>query len=180
MRKSKKNNSIFEKRTEPHTLPKGDVADFVPPEIIKYNKYHNDDLALILQLESQLISSGVVSDETAELDVTDYTEEAVTFMFDEANKNAVHERDYNPEFYDNDSDNELENAALNMVDDFENPLLDEVDDEDAIMYDYGNEDSLEGDFPHKTYQSESFLPHGHVRIRLEDGSEVTGEFILDE
>lgn len=161
------------------SLPKADISNFVPPEIIKRKKCSAEDFSLIISIKNELVDNGVISSEIFMSDVDNQTIDDLVSMFSEANAGAVSERDYNPEFYSQFATDELEEQERVLEYDFENPALDGVDDYGNNMYDeYSNvrERTAEDYFPRSVRDSVIFekpsLDDGHVR--LPDGTEITG------
>ena len=175
------------KQTKPvdRTLPKADMSNFVPPEIVKSTRRSREDLALIRTIQHELVDSGAISSEVAMSDGATQSLEELISILKEANEAAQSERDFNPEYYDESITKELEDREANFEYDIENPLHKEDDESDIgfdnlddITYDRESTTSQEGYFPHDLSHSVAEQAVNHaVRVRLPDGTEVVGEIV---
>lgn len=159
------------------SLPKADITGFTPPEIIKSPRYSRDDLSLIRNIQNELVDSGVITSDIAMSEDTEQTLEELIAVLREANESAKSERDFNPDFYDENITEELEEQERELVEDFDNPALDGVDDYGNKVYDDMREVSEEGYFPHDFTPTVNEGKSGTVRVRLPDGTEVIGEIV---
>lgn len=125
-----------EKKSDSRTLPKADISDFVPPVDPAVERINNSDADVLKSLQSELVKSGVVDDNTDKVDHgTQKIDELLNIMKD-ANDNAKSEKDFNSEFYDADVDLYFDNdEELRSRSDFDNPVLDGVDDYGNQVYD---------------------------------------------
>lgn len=184
--------------------------DFTPPRLIHSSPFPTEDVTLIRSLQGQLVNSGVITSDVAMSEDTEQTLEDLISVLREANSHAKSERDFNPEFYDKSAeqvlDDEDENRELSGQD-FENEILDGLDDYGNKVYDDGQEQVKASFSSHQAFQKvPEGLPHvpdengthetehespaagngdgsarpdgNKVRVRLPDGTEIIGEIVL--
>lgn len=184
--------------------------DFTPPRLIHSSPFPTEDVTLIRSLQGQLVNSGVITSDVAMSEDTEQTLEDLISVLREANSHAKSERDFNPEFYDKSAeralDDEDESRELSGQD-FENEILDGLDDYGNRVYDDGQKQVKASFSSHQAFQKvPEGLPHvpdenrtheteyespapgnddgparpygNKVRVRLPDGTEIIGEIVL--
>lgn len=113
-------------------IPEADISDFQPPALIKPEHLKGSDIKAISHLYEEFSSTGVIERQVSERNSQSLEE--LNAIVQEAAANAKYERDLNPEYYDRELDESL-SGDLSAEDDWDNPILDGIDDYGNRIYD---------------------------------------------
>lgn len=138
---------------------------FVPPKIVKNNtELKKTDFDMVKDIQQQFVKAGVIDDSIKFFDDIQSVEEINEIMAD-ANDGAKNEKDFHSQFYDEDAITFLDEYEQNLDEDFDNPVLDGLDDYGRRFF----EDMRENKRPNRKATSDSIV------IMMPDGSIVTKE-----
>lgn len=117
-------------------LPEADLSDFVPPVDPSVNNIKNKDVDILKNLQTEFIKSGVLEEKKEEFEQDIQKIDELLDIMRDANEHAKSEKDFNKNFYDEDVDQFFDNDEdLQNRKDFDNPVLDGVDDFGNQVYD---------------------------------------------
>lgn len=117
-------------------LPEADLSDFVPPVDPAVNSIKNKDVDILKNLQTEFIKSGVLEEKKEEFEQDIQKIDELLDIMRDANEHAKSEKDFNKNFYDEDVDQFFDNDEdLQNRKDFDNPVLDGVDDFGNQVYD---------------------------------------------
>lgn len=126
--KKDKNRPEEKERKKPRYLPAADITGFNPPKILPPpEKYSSSDLGLISNIQGELLSSGVISEDSSTM--SEDSEQSLDDLIEilkKANDGARSEKDFNSEFYDEASTRALEEKERALIEDFKNPDAEEI------------------------------------------------------
>lgn len=143
-------------------IPNADIGAYTPPHLIPTTHLTASDRATVEKIRGEFIECGVIDRDSTERSSQSVDE--INAIMDEAARNAKYERELNPEYYDEEMDASLE-GDLSMEDDWDNPILDGVDD-------YGNQ-------VHENVLKSSVnnSQNNEISLRLESGEIVRARII---
>lgn len=131
-----KKKKTQKKESASRVLPEADISDFVPPVDPAVDSIKNNDVSMLKNLQSELIKSGVIAEEREALETDIQGLNEVLDIMRDANENAKTEKDFNTEYYNEETNNFFEtDEELQLRQDYENQLLDGFDDFGNKVYD---------------------------------------------
>lgn len=136
-------------------IPVPKIAPFKDPVSSHYAALPNSDIQALKKLKEQLIETGVIDREVAERKVQSIEE--LNVIVAEAVALAKHEKELNPDFYDADLEEYLEEKEKTNIE-WDNP----------VVKDYETEDK----------RGESrIIPNKVAKVRLPDGTIIDAELL---
>lgn len=115
-------------------IPKADIDDFTPPEILPDSSCTENDLKMIHNLSEELIKSGVLEKKEVDEEIHQDLQDVIGIL-KEANRTAHSEQDWTPESFDPTVFEEIETNSGDEKVLLPKDWFDEFDESNTSMYD---------------------------------------------